>query len=98
MKTVQSIILALGLSALMLGASACSNDLVKKAEEFADKMCACSDKECAARVSAEMAEWLKADAEKISKARGSKADQEKTGSAGKRMMECARKLNSTEPS
>lgn len=78
-------IAAVALGALLsLGALGCSS-ANKKANEFADKICACKDMECVTKVSEEAKAW----AEKNTDASGDKKEMEKTAT---RISECMSKL------
>ena len=88
MKSATRIFAALSLSLL---ASACGGgEYVKKAEEFAEKACACKDAACATDVTKEQATWLSENAETAAKL--SSGDAEKVAAATTKMTECVTKL------
>lgn len=64
------------------------NKAVAFAEEYAEKMCACKDADCAKKVGEDMAK----KADEIKDAKGSEADAKLVEEAMKKGMECSMKI------
>jgi hypothetical protein len=90
----RSLILIISMFALSACGKSAADEYISKTKSFKDKMCACSDKDCAEKVGKEHEEWEK---DFVKNAKESKADkpseeqQKEFKEARKEMRECARK-------
>lgn len=78
---------------LLALAGGCSNEVVGKVEEMANRACACRDAACADKVEKDFYDFSKANA----KARGSDEEHKQTREHYNRMRECIVKLRSGQP-
>lgn len=72
----------------MLTAAACGGGVADKAEEFADKICACEDAACLEKV---MEEYK--DLDDVKESDLGEADRKKLEAAGDRVRECVTKIS-----
>jgi hypothetical protein len=91
--TISRLSLSFGL--VLLGASACGSEVVKKVEEFSDRACACADATCARTVHQEFMKFIEDNSEK----KGSDSEKKKVEAASERMRKCImeKTKGSTEP-
>ncbi len=76
---------------LVFGLGACKSDVddaVAKMKKFADDMCACKDKACAEKVTAEMVKY----GEEMSKKQGGKAEPAMSEAQTKELAESSKKM------
>lgn len=77
------------------GLTACGSkggDALKKLEEFKNKVCECKDKDCAEKVTKEMAEWGEKNKDSMKDSAPDKEMLEKGAEITKQMTECMTKL------
>lgn len=75
---------------LVLACKGGADAMVKAQEDFANKVCACSDMDCIKKVQTEQEEWVKKNGSAA--VGGNESDQEKMTASAKKMSDCITKI------